>query len=323
MIECPVCDRPYCETFGGSGHWSGFDCERCGRFRISGSVIDESGIAIRGGLNGLQKAALSHQLRTTSHTDAEPLITSTWLDEFREKARLPSPSAQASTLIRLIGEQFKKTGGNYVVEPATGALVGSPGDAALRRLFNELVLRSLIIDIGTTNRPNRAGSSSTLKIFSLSLDGWDRFEKEERGELAAGKYGFIALKFGDAVLDAFLKDVIQPGVKQGIGYDVVDMRSISKAGIIDNIMRAQIRDSAFVLVDLTHDNAGAYWEAGYAEGLNKPVIYICERTKFDAVQTHFDTNHCTTVKWSEDDPENFVEELVATLRRSLNLFPTK
>ena len=83
-------------------------------------------------------------------------------------------------------------------------------------------------------------------------------------------------------------------------------------------MRIQIRDAAFVIVDLTHDNPGAYWEAGYAEGLGKPVIYICEKTKFDKKKTHFDTNHCTTVPWSRDDDAGFRERLTETLRRSLD-----
>ena len=82
-------------------------------------------------------------------------------------------------------------------------------------------------------------------------------------------------------------------------------------------MRDQIRRSAFVIADLTHDNSGAYWEAGYAEGLNKPVVYICEKKKFNDSTTHFDTNHCTTVTWSRDDDDSFRSELVATLRRSL------
>src|SRR3546814_4652111 len=85
-------------------------------------------------------------------------------------------------------------------------------------------------------------------------------------------------------------------------------------------MRSQIRDAAFVIVDLTHDNSGAYWEAGYAEGLGKPVIYICEKAKFDKAKTHFDTNHCTTVVWTREKGEEFRAELIATLRRSLNLF---
>ena len=54
---------------------------------------------------------------------------------------------------------------------------------------------------------------------------------------------------------------------------------------------------------------------GYAEGLGKPVIYICEKAKFDKKKSHFDTSHCTTVPWSIDDPEEFKRQLVATLRR--------
>ena len=61
---------------------------------------------------------------------------------------------------------------------------------------------------------------------------------------------------------------------------------------------------------------GSYWEAGYAEGLGKPVIYICEKAKFDEVKTHFDTNHSTTVPWSEGKGDEFKRELIATLRRA-------
>ena len=87
--------------------------------------------------------------------------------------------------------------------------------------------------------------------------------------------GFIAMQFDDPDLDPFVKDIVKPAVKEGTGYDLVDMRDIARAGIIDNIMRTQIRDAAFVIVDLTHDNPGAYWEAGYAEGLGKTChIYL-------------------------------------------------
>ena len=84
-------------------------------------------------------------------------------------------------------------------------------------------------------------------------------------------------------------------------------------------MRIEAWDAKFVLVDLTHDNNGAYWEAGYAEGLGKPVISLCEQGYFDAKKTHFDTNHCTTFPWSRNDDEDFRSRLTATLRRSLNL----
>ena len=153
---------------------------------------------------------------------------------------------------------------------------------------------------------------------NLTLKGWERYEQEKRGEFE-GNYGFIAMQFDDHDLDVFVRDVVKPAVKKGTGYDLVDMRDVARAGIIDDIMRVQIRDSAFVIADLTHDNHGAYWEAGYAEGLGKPVIYICEKTKFEDASTHFDTNHCTTVPWSRSDPDGFRQKLIATLRRSLDL----
>ena len=97
------------------------------------------------------------------------------------------------------------------------------------------------------------------------------------------------------------------------------MRDVATAGIIDNIMRMRIKEARFVIADLTHDNNGAYWEAGYAEGLGKPVIYICEAEKFEREKSHFDTNHCTTIPWSGDDPDTFRQQLSATIRRSLDL----
>ena len=73
-----------------------------------------------------------------------------------------------------------------------------------------------------------------------------------------------AFAFGDDddALESFVREVVKPAVKEDIGYDLVDMRDVSKAGIIDNIMRVRIRDAKFVITDLTHGNNGAYWEAG-------------------------------------------------------------
>ena len=158
-------------------------------------------------------------------------------------------------------------------------------------------------------------------MLHLSLEGWERYETEKRGQFE-GNYGFIAMQFGDTDLDNFVQSVVKPTIKENTGYDLVDMRDVSQAGIIDNIMRVQIRDAAFVIAELSHDNSGAYWEAGYAEGLGKPVIYICEQKKFDEKGTHFDTNHCTTVFWDRDNDEGFKKELIATIRRSLDLFTT-
>jgi len=90
-----------------------------------------------------------------------------------------------------------------------------------------------------------------------------------------------------------------------------------KAGLLDDRLRVEIQTSRFLIADLTHENAGAYWEAGYAERLGKQVIYTCEKEKFEEQKTHFDTNHHLTVVWDADNPHEAAEALKATIRATL------
>jgi nucleoside 2-deoxyribosyltransferase len=272
-------------------------------------------------LNKMERAALSHRVRGVVPTDEEPLISTYWLDAFRQDPSLPSPAMQATNLLNVVGQHVLDTGEPYQPDSSTAPRAGSPNLQVMHRLLRELVDREDLRNVGNRTRITRSGASETSDAYEPTLDGWELFEEERRGG-AAGHYGFMALKFGDEKLDTLLESVIRPGIREATGYDVVDMRSVARAGIIDNLMRAQIRDSAFVLADLTHDNLGAYWEAGFAEGIGKPVIYLCEQAKFEETQTHFDTNHSTTVVWSLEDPDGFLRELIATVRRSLNLFPS-
>ena len=64
------------------------------------------------------------------------------------------------------------------------------------------------------------------------------------------------------------------------GFDLFKSDDEPRAGLIDDQLRVDIQSSDFLIADLTHDNLGAYWEAGYAEGLGKPVIYTCEQENF-------------------------------------------
>ncbi len=249
------------------------------------------------------------------------MITTDWMERFQRNARLLSPTEQATNLVRLVGDRLSDTGEGYFVDDATDtALVGAFNTAMFDQLRKELETRGILQALTRVEIPNPRGVGVLVgHAYGLTLDGWERYEAERHGRVA-GRYGFIAMKFGDAVLDGLVEVTVKPAVRSGIGYDLVDLRDVSRAGVIDNILREQIRDAAFVLVDLTHDNSGAYWEAGYAEGLGKPVVYLCERAKFDKAKTHFDTNHCTTILWSTDKPDALRAELIATLRRSLNLF---
>ena len=227
-----------------------------------------------------------------------------------------SPAVQAMKLIRHIGDEVSQSGKPLARLSNFREIIGSPTEEFAETILDALWSQKLV----QMNERGRTGGGSIFRgDVSLTLDGWERYEAEKRGEFN-GNYGFIAMQFDNSELDNFVNAVVKPAVKDGIGYKLVDMKDIARAGIIDNIMRIEIRDAAFVIVDLTHSNPGAYWEAGYAEGLGKPVIYICKKEMFEAEGTHFDTNHCTTIPWSRKDEAGFREQLIATLRRSLDQY---
>ncbi len=120
-------------------------------------------------------------------------------------------------------------------------------------------------------------------------------------------------EFGDENLDKMLDDHFRPCVKQ-TGFEIYRLDDVPRAGLIDDKLRVEIQSSDFLIADLTHDNPGAYWEAGYAEGLGKPVIYTCEKNKFETKKTHFDTNHHLTIIWDIKNPEEAEQALKATIR---------
>ena len=230
--------------------------------------------------------------------------------------KFKSPEVQTKNLIRYIGDQVSESGEPIYQLAGISEIIGAPSEELAAGLVEELWDRDLV----KMPEPIRTFNGTIFREVNLTLEGWKQYEAEKRGEFE-GNYGFLAMQFGEPDLEAFVREVMKPAVREATGSDLVDMRDASKAGIIDNIMRVQIRGAKFVIADLTHDNNGAYWEAGYAEGLGKPVIYICEKEKFESDDgPHFDTNHCTTVFWSKsrDNDDGFRQELTATLRRSLD-----
>ena len=110
----------------------------------------------------------------------------------------------------------------------------------------------------------------------------------------------------DDLFDRCLRDAVAQ-----TGYE---LRTVTqKAGHIDAIIEDEIRRCRFLIADLTDANAGAYWEAGLAEGLRKDVIYICRK----GVQTHFDTDHRQTVRWDLAELDETATRLKAVIRNTL------
>jgi hypothetical protein len=151
-----------------------------------------------------------------------------------------------------------------------------------------------------------------LNQLRLTFKGWERFEALRRGA-PSGRNAFMAMPFGFHDLDLLVVDYFKPAVKL-TGFTLKRVDEEPEAGLIDARMMVQIKAAWFVVADLTHGNNGAYWEAGYATGLNKPVIYTCEQSAWDKQRSHFDTNHHRHVLWDAENIASALEQLKAIIR---------
>ena len=227
----------------------------------------------------LSRPYLSHRFCTATRVGTEPpeIVKPQKLTadmNANPKPSLPNLRVQAANLIRFVGDEVTKLAGSIPNVPINlQAVIGARDLREARKLLKQLIDNKII----TVKKEDDASLRYT--DLNLSLDGWDQYETEKHGRFA-GDYGFLAMKYDDHELEDFVANVLKPAVKQGIGCELHDLRDRGRARIIDNIMRVAIRDCKFVIADLTHDNLGAYWESGYAEGLEKPVVYICKKEKF-------------------------------------------
>jgi len=66
---------------------------------------------------------------------------------------------------------------------------------------------------------------------------------------------------------------------EAFGYEVVRADEFYTPGhILDDITKS-IREAALVIADVTPDNANVYYELGYAHGLGKQTILLCDKRR--------------------------------------------
>ncbi len=318
QVSCPVCLNRLggeCYALPIMGDNKRFRCDNCGKYRISDTALEEATSNEVLSLNRVERAYFSERMAKTTSAGFDRMLLTAEISEVKARAKLLSPPLQADRLLLGIGEEVLNTGSTLPeVSSQMATKIRAVDPTQLGSILYELYYAGLVK--GCEVEETTTSPYSVIEL-DLTLDGWSRFEALKRGK-TKGRKGFIAMKFNDERLESFIRDFLKPFIIEHLGIELLDVRDVSRAGVIDNIMREAIRESAFVLSDLTHDNNGAYWEGGFAEGVGKPVIYICERDKFDRVKTHFDTNHSTTVVWHEDEAEKFGQELIATIKRSID-----
>ena len=133
-------------------------------------------------------------------------------------------------------------------------------------------------------------------VGTVTVDGYGRIAEQVAN--IDSSQAFVAMWFEDSMNEPF-----ETGIKSAVeeaGYNPLRIDRKDHVNKIDDEIIAELRRSRFVVADFTHGDSGArggvYYEAGFAHGLNLPVIFTCRK---DAVESlHFDTNHYSHIVWS-------------------------
>ena len=132
----------------------------------------------------------------------------------------------------------------------------------------------------------------------LTVEGHAHLEALEHTVTASSR-AFVAMWFDDSMNDVWERG-IGPAIEDA-GYEAIRIDRKEHANKIDDEIIAEIRRSRFVVADFTHGDGGArggvYYEAGFAHGLDIPVIFTCREDVLEKV--HFDTRQYNHLVWQE------------------------
>ena len=287
-------------------------CPCCGRYRITGTAIDA---LPHWDLSPSKWAAIAYAVKKMTGRENPPLLTIDVLRALGETAQLPHPDQILDDFVFWAGSHSRWPGdATDITYSRHRTLLGAVDPDAFNYMISCIEQSKLFA--GTIER---YVVESAYRQCSLNPLGWERF-RELSTVRTASRYGFMAMKYSDPELDAIVRDHFVPQVKLA-GFDLQRLDQGQGAGLIDDQLRLKIRQARFLVCDLTHGNRGAYWEAGYAEGLGVPVIYTCRRDVFDdpthELHPHFDAVHWVTVPWDPSDAASAAIKLKTTVRATL------
>lgn len=211
----------------------------------------------------------------------------------------PDMDSKIRSLLRFIQKQSKFPGAQVVLvefDTATCFAKSTEEVGAYLKYLNSVGL----IELGITTK---AGFHC-----ELTVPGWRELQKILQAESSKA---FVAMRFETNTTPIF--DLgFRPALKEA-GYTPVRIGRIDSNPKIDDRIIAEIRESRFLVADLTGHCGGVYFEAGFAMGLGLPVIWTC-RAEAKA-QTHFDTRQHHPIVWS--DPEELKDKLHTRIRATI------
>lgn len=294
MPQCYVCHLQYGQK--GSDHGKGstatrtlVECPRCGPYEISDTVK-----ALFAHLPSAPDFRLSAYIREMGAGRSTPIL----LDSYSvETARKNMPHYSVSekmqrVLLNLASRSFYP--GQRLSLHSTLDFV--TGWAENKEEYSYLL--QALVDRGLLKGDIKADQA----LVCLTPAGWDSVESTPENRSKSSQV-FVAMSFSE-LLEHVYRDAIAPAI-EAAGYSPYRVDREHHIERIDSKIIKEIKNSKFVVADVTDHKQGVYYEAGFAQGLGLDVIWSVRSDDLD--NAHFDTRQYAHIKWA--DPAYLKEEL--------------
>ena len=301
--KCPICDdKLECAPTRPDGADAfEFSCRICGQFQVTGTLAKVPPFRQQPKLCPY----LSAHIRHSNQKGLVPQL------DFKNWERFASSRAKTPIFskLALVLEELARRA------PVPGDSASIDGDRDYP-LFDAGSSREVEFLLETVDK--RGWIEAKVRTMGgiwahlmLTVEGWTQLESFS-SENRASNTCFVAMSFDSSLISVY-EEAIQPAIEAcGFLPDRVDRREFNNK-ICDEII-AGIRKSRLMVADFTGHRGGVYFEAGFAKGLGRPVIFTCKNT--DISDAHFDTDHYNHIVWK--DPEDLRQRLMARIEATID-----
>jgi len=290
-----------------------FECGRCGEFEVSWEFLHNfSDVGGEIKKIGYLLSGLARELYETKSPHPRFLYKN--IEETLKSYLIPDVSRIEEKIQKLLQRLREKTdyfgqeielGDLETVVPLAYAK-NSHELIALFRLMTEKKLAK--VDVTTNEKDD---GLRRVKI-TLSENGWDITNALQKTNKESDK-GFVAIWFDDSMNESI--GAIEGAITE-CGFKSVCIRDEHFSEKIMDKALGEIRQSRFVIVDLTGARSSVFFEAGFAHGLGIESIYVYKDGAEEQNPLEFYVKHyqCYKYKNSTDLKETLKNAIKARIK---------
>jgi len=278
-------------------------CDVCGKYRIA--TIEMCSIKEMPQEDQAMISAYTRELfeREGKEPDLDELKSNYQIDIIVKRYKGKNSKDKLYNLIWYISKKSKYFGFSVrVLAEKDYPITFSPNRREFEEILEAAKKEGLIKDVPLDSQ----GGGN----ISLTWRGW-RLAEELRKAVEESNKCFVAMSCSED-----LREIYENGIKPAIeeaGYDPIFIEKEEHNEKICDLVIAEIRSSKFLIADVTEQKQNVYYEAGFAYGLNKDVIWMCRQDEINNL--HFDTRQYNHILW--ENAENLRIKLINRIKATI------